>query len=74
MSVQPLSAKELGLDVRHSPLFFRQMQRALSKDDYFEVIRLSLDLARCRGYLLWSDQKKVQDMIYQFEIEREVKN
>ena len=37
MSVQPLSAKELGLDVRHSPLFFRQMQRALLKDDYYET-------------------------------------
>lgn len=74
MSVQPLSAKELGLDVRHSPLFFRQMQRALSKDDYYEVIRLSLDLARCRGYILCSDQKKVQDYFYNLEREVKVEN
>ena len=67
-----LTAKDYKLDLGYSQLMFRCIHRELAKEDYYQVLKYCLDLVRCRGYILYEDQKKVQDFFEQLKLESEV--
>lgn len=51
----------------YSALVWNAVQNSYERGDYLDVVRQVLDYGRCLGYLMWTQQKNVEEYLLTLE-------